>query len=381
MHKIVPKVILLYYEYPQVFLAENAVGQSYCCMLASDEPEPKYLCSPISTFRRQKLLSNSLDLRELFRNPEIEEFFWSLPGIEEDGCMMLESAEFSACPEAFLPKAGLVFDSYDEVVSKAVELNATVSFASLSVPESDRQVRIRSVTLAQFLTFYQNAVRNLSKKISKSVRSKIPIGGAHFGIDVFGYSHGSFTVHFRSSNDGDLFGDNHIQALALEELSNFLMNTERPEVAFQYLQSIKGHAAASLIRLVEFVNEQQCPLKVTWATPRTAKSSVGETDAAGIRSLIELCKEREDISEEIVVLVGVVASASIDGNIWRMNNEEDGEQYRGVVSEDSDISMSGIVIEVQRYRFRCREKIEINPGTGRETVKLSLFEIEELERK
>lgn len=152
-----------------------------------------------------------------------------------------------------------------------------------------------------------------------------------------------------------------------------------PEISFAFLQTIKGHAAASLIRLIEFIDENQSPLKISWATPHIAQSRSGQTNTAGVKSLINLCKEREDLAEEIVILIGVVVSANNDSKTWKLNNEEDEQQYRGSVSEDSDISMVGIIIEAQCYKFHCTERAEINHGTGRETTRLSLFKIEQLD--
>lgn len=379
MHNLTPEIVLMYYEYPQVFLGRNPVDQSFCCMAVEEtEDGPRYLCTPISNERRESLASGRIDLRSVYAQPEVDDFFISDSGASEAGVVSLIQADFSACPEGMLPKPGLTFDGYDEVAQKAVELNATVSYASLSVPEAERQLRIRSVTLAQFLTHYQGAVRTLSKRIAKELKLSVPKDTNPFGVDVFGYSQGSFTIHFRSSSDGDLFGDNHIQMLALEWLGRFLQNTENPELAFEMLRSQKGHSAAALIRLLGFIQENQAPLKLRWATPRCPESKSAITNSAGVRGLVEMCRQREDLAEEEVVLVGFVSAANIDGNTWKITNEEDGQQHRGGVAEESGISMAGIVIDLKRYKFLCKERTEVNPGTGRETTHLSVYKIEEM---
>lgn len=380
MDKITPTIVLMYYDFPQVFVGKSAVDQNYCCMVISEEEfGPKYLCTPISNARKLEISTGKIDLRRIFEEPESEAFFHAYCESPEDESINLHLQDFLSCPENMLPKNGLIFEEYDEVASKALELNATVSYASLSVPESDKQTRIRSITLAQFLNHYQNVVKLLAKRTAKELKRQIGREGTTHSLDVFGFSRGSFTVQLRSSNDGDLFGDNHVLTATLDRLGIFLNNTENPDAAIEYLHSVKGHAASSLIRLLEFLDENKCPLKQQWATPRIGGSRTSKTTLSGVRNLIEICKQRQDLTEVIVVLVGIVSSANINGNTWKLLNDEDGVQYNGDVNEGSNFSMSGIVIQKQRYKFHCIERIDLNIGTGQEKTQLSVFNIEEIE--
>ena len=379
MDKITPTTVLMYYDFPQVFIGRSAVDQNYCCMIISEEESgPKYICTPISNHRSIELSTGRIDLRQVFEVPESAKFFHAYCEPSCEDAINLHLQDMVICPEALLPKAGLIFEEYDEVASKALELNATVSYASLSVPESEKQTRIRSTTLAQFLTHYQNAVKLIAKRTAKELRRQIGKDSNTHSLDVFGFSRGSFTVQLRSSNDGDLFADNHVLTTTLYSLGEFLENTENPDAAIEYLHSIKVHAASSLIRLLEFLDENKCPLKQQWATPRIGESRTSKTTVNGVRNLIEICKQRKDLTEVTVVLVGVVSTASINGNTWKLLNEEDGVQYSGDVQEGSNISMGGIVIQKKRYKFHCIERIDLNIGTGQEKTQLSVFDIEEL---
>lgn len=355
------------------------MDQNYCCMVISEEENgPRYLCTPISNIRSVELSTGRIDLRRVFETPESATFFHAYCEPSTEDAINLHLQNITSCPETQLPKPGLIFEEYDEVASKALELNSTVSYASLSVPEAEKQPRIRSTTLAQFLTHYQNAVKLIAKRTAKELKRQIGKDSSTHSLDVFGFSHGSFTVQLRSSNDGDLFGDNHVLTATLDRLGVFLNNTENPEAAIEYLHSIKGHAASSLIRLLEFLDENKCPLKQQWATPRIGESHTSKTTVNGVKNLIEICKQRQDLTEVIVVLVGIVSTASINGNTWKLLNEEDGVQYSGDVSEGSNISMSGIVIQKKHYKFHCIERIDLNIGTGQEKTQLSVFNIEEV---
>lgn len=377
MEKILPTAVLLFYDYPQVFIGRSAVDQTYCCsVVAETEDGPKFLCTPISTRRREDLIGGRQDLRSIFELPETDLFFSALLGAQRDHWIPLQQEFFTTVPNDLLPKAGLFFNEFDEVASKAQELNATVSYVSLSVPEAESHTRIRSLTLAQLILRYQAAVKLLAKRLTKELKLKQKLEQLGLGLDVFGFSHGSFTVHFRSSHDGDMFGDNHAISLAFERLGDFLENTNDLASAVAFLQSVRGHTASSLIRLLELLNEHQCLFKQRWSSPRIGVSHLSTTSIEGIRLLIEACKQRDDLTEEIVILVGPVLSASVESNTWMLQSDEDNVQHRGVVADDSNMSMRGIVIETQKYRFQCRERIEVNVVSGKETTHLSAFLIE-----
>ena len=114
MENIKPKAILLYYDYPQVFIGVSIVDQNYCCMVVSeDENGPQYLCTPISNKRTTELTSGKLDLRIVYEEPESKTFFLTNWTPDSDQ-ICLKKQDFSTCPEYFLPKTGLVFDDFDE---------------------------------------------------------------------------------------------------------------------------------------------------------------------------------------------------------------------------------------------------------------------------
>lgn len=375
MENIKPKAILLYYDYPQVFIGTSVVDQNYCCMVVSeDEDGPHYLCTPISNKRTTELTSGKLDLRLVYEKPELQSFFLSNCTPYSDQ-IYLEKQGFLLCPEHLLPKFGLVFDDFDEVANKALELDATVAYASLSVIQSENYPRINSLTLASFLQKYQNVVKQISKHIAKINNNSKDI--IDYSLDVFGVSYGSFTVQLRSSHDGDLFGDTPLISSALEKLTDFLENIDNTDYALNFLRTVKGRTASSIIKFVEFLHDHKCPFKQQWATPNSGTSKNTKVSLAGINRLIELCNQQSDLLEETVILTGVVQSANIKGNTWKLLNESDDIQYSGDVAEGKNISMGGIVIQNQRYTFKCIERTSVDFVTGIESIHLSVLEITE----
>ncbi|WP_282372352.1 DUF6575 domain-containing protein [Pseudomonas sp. PS02290] len=366
-------VVLLDYDYPQVFLATDQLEGIFVGMAVEEtDTGPRFLCVPISRQRALYLQTERLDLRTIFSDPESAEFYWLQP-VDFFSPMTAVLAQFDNCPTNLLPDAGLLFSSgQDEVVEKALQLNAPVAYASLSVPESKTATRIRSVTLAGFLGIYQNVLKNLARFESK--RNRRPIGRSEepYAVDVVGFAAGSFTVEMMAGGTTDIFGDNAALAMALTSLNRFLDGLDDESLTLEFLQSVRGHTASSLIGLLDFLSENNCPLSHSWASPTRATSSVPKTSMASIRRVLELCSTRGDIGVEDVVLTGLVESADRRRSSWRISSDTD--TYSGDLHPLYDVDLSGIVIG-GRYKFFCEEHVELL-GTGKELTKLRLKRIQ-----
>jgi hypothetical protein len=379
MKNIAPDQILLYYDYPQVFLALDAVGTRFVCMATSEtDSGPGYTCLPISDIRAHKLAAGEIDLRTVFETPELAEIYESVTNSAVDEQLHIVLSSHTEINADLLPAPGIVFNYSDEVASKASELNATVSYVSLSVPEALAAARIKTDTLAEFLRLFQSALKQLTKLSARTVKSASRVEDQSFCTDVFGFSKGSFTVHLRSSQEGNIFGDNVLLSMAFSKLNTFLSLADTPDDAIAFLQEAKGHTASALIRLLTFFSENSCPVKHRWASPDMSISESSEATLVRIQDLVSLCKARQDLSTEEVVLVGVVLSASVETDTWKVLNEFDKKAYSGEVKLGSDITIGGITLESVRYRLYCEEVIEVAPATHKESKRLYLTRIEQL---
>lgn len=364
--------VLLEYDYPQVFIARDAIGVRYICMVSDiTDHEPTFLCVPVSEHRAADLCSAKIDLRTIYEYPEINEFYKAIPS-DLTQPFELTGADFSIVPVSWLPDEGLVFDHSDEVLNKAQELNSTVAYASLSMPESASEARIRTRKLSEFLAIYENVLKNLARFTAKFSGRPIPKGEDPSESHVFGFCKGSFTVQFRSAEVCDMLGENKALIAAFSKLNEFLDIAADPDQAIRFLQSVKGHTASSLIGLLNFITENDCQLTNRWSTPGMSRSSQGRIRVATAQNIIERCRYREDLSLERVDLVGIVDSADVTARSWKIL--VDGVAHSGSVKEGSDINLAGIVLG-NRYIFRCEEKIEVILGTGREVKKISLLSI------
>lgn len=360
---------LLEYDYPQVFVGLDVIGTKYVCMVSEIiDGEPSFLCVPVSERRCADLCSEKIDLRQVFERPEIEAFFTARP---DDLTAPFEvfDTDMKSVPENLLPDHGLLFCHDDEVVNKAQELHSTVAYASLAVPESANEPRIRTQKLSAFLTLYQSVLRHLSRAAAKAEGKPIPKDEEPYESDVFGFCYGSFTVQIRSSEPGDMLGENKALVSALLKLNEFLELSRDPERAINFLQSVKGHAASSLINLLGFISENDCQLTNRWSTPVMERSNQGRIRVKSAQRIVQQCRQREDLGTEPVELEGIVDSADVTAGTWKILVGD--TPVSGGTKEGADVQLAGIVLH-NRYRFFCEEKIEVVLGTGKEKRTLSL---------
>lgn len=379
MRYLRPSAVLLFYDFPQVFVGKDDVDTRHVCMVTHEGDDgPSYICTPISAARENDLLSGKLDLRSVFAQPEIIDLHIGQFSSQLEGELELTSARLDVVPQDLLPAEGLFFDSYDEVALNAAELNTTVSHVSLGVPEASEVARIHSSTLGDFLGIFQTVVRNLARFQANLAGKRLKRDDDSFNTDVYGFAKGSFTVKFRPSNGGDMFGEVPAFSAALESLSEFLALANNPDAAIEFLQTAKGHTAASLIALLGFLAEKSCPIDVKWATPSMIKSSRVSAPLSSIVELVSRCRQRSDLSIEEVKIVGSVLAADFDNNTWKLVSEQDKETYSGEIYPGSNATLRGMIITDARYEFICDETIEVVQATGREIRHLFLKSVKKL---
>jgi hypothetical protein len=117
MKKLIPQIILLFYDYPQVFIGKNEVDTLFICMVTSEtDSGPIYTCTPISIARKNQLISGMLDLRTVFSKPEAQEFYQAATSAEANDSipefMLLTPLTYIMMPTNLLPAVGLYFNDF-----------------------------------------------------------------------------------------------------------------------------------------------------------------------------------------------------------------------------------------------------------------------------
>src|SRR5690554_1562862 len=68
--------ILVFHDFPELFLAQDKSGLDYLCLLTElNSAEYQYHCVSISKKRLYQYLNGKVDLRDIFINPELSEWW------------------------------------------------------------------------------------------------------------------------------------------------------------------------------------------------------------------------------------------------------------------------------------------------------------------
>src|SRR5690606_7064477 len=95
---------------PHIFTANDLVGTDYLCMLASyEDDEATFLSIQISKNKLIGFLNGSLDLRNIFLNPEIKQWF-TFNSIQDN--VIANALELDFLPNEYLPEAGFIYKNH-----------------------------------------------------------------------------------------------------------------------------------------------------------------------------------------------------------------------------------------------------------------------------
>ncbi len=129
---------LIWYDYPQLFVAKDPIGGLHLCLATDDSGEiPEYLVVAISAERLQALRLRKIDLFSAFAEPELGAWY-KLVSIEENMVVIEPMFGVSTVPANLLPKPGaylpqqaiLLPETFDAVkigaVAKEAGMNPTL---------------------------------------------------------------------------------------------------------------------------------------------------------------------------------------------------------------------------------------------------------------
>ena len=379
---IIYQQTLFYYDLPLLFHGTDNIGVDYICLLVDEADEKlKYICVQISKERLKKFLKGYLDLRFLFSQPEINEFY-KCEISTFNKTLYLEYFPTDILPESMLPEEGFFYhdrNESDDVVNKAREQNKPVIYASLQPPESQFSSKIIADRLSLFLHVFQNFVKHAYRKTCKNIEPTSVTCSREeaYKLNVIGFAEGSFTVIMDAVDAGDITGSNPIEnsIMLIDEIAALIKDTDE---SFILLKKNKGHLVNAYINLLRFLSDNKTSLEYSWASPVFDKPRTSRLDDIDAKPLLEFLTLTEDISSESVELIGSIIKADKNSKTWKLLCDADGKEYPGKVKEDIDLSLEGIVIGA-KYKFICEEKIEETPAIGKEKVSLKLISFEPLE--
>lgn len=375
---------LIYYDGPELFLATDQIGTNYLCLLTERKEADNYLCAPISKSRLSEFYSGMIDLRDIYISPETEELFYiETKGITYEKEIPLKPISISDVLEAWLPEVGFKFRKEllsDEVITKeANERKRAVIHLSLNPPEARGETKIHAENLSQALKIFQRLIKFCYRKALKGISDEerqlndLP---ENYGIDVFAFSEGSFTLHLQSSALADMVGYAHVSR-ALEKIDTITQTIDNPQATLEVLKKDGGHLVKTYRDLLEFIVKQDSPISYKWIMPELRKPIYRHISKEYASPVYDLLIAKQELGVEEKIIIGTVHKLDVDNGTWRLLSEEDGKSFNGK-TDLSRVHLGGIIVETQRYKFICEERLEEETATGREIAVLWLVSFETL---
>ena len=259
---------LVYYDGPQLIVATDPVGTKYLCMLTEEqEDQDKFLCIAISSARLAEFRDGTLDLLQIFNNPETGDWY--------EGNAEYSADEFSLAveltqqiPEHWYPQEGFFLtphETEDTTTAEARDKSKAIVHLVLNPPEAREGPQIDAWHLANGLRIYQNLVKHAYNKairaVSKDIREQDQLSPeSNYQMEVFAFSEGSFTVNMQSKTTADMLGYVSIER-ALAFVDNAVSASSDLEQTIAFLRENRGHFLSAYRKLLKFIVDNDSPLK------------------------------------------------------------------------------------------------------------------------
>lgn len=367
--------ILVYYDFPEIFVAVNDIGTNYLCLLVgTEDANTNYISTAISIKRLTGFINGDVDLRDIFEMPEINQWFLFY---NVDEVIIAESWDELDLPENFLPEKGFLYHKQlqgeELILNEVIEKNNAV--VHLAVSDEEDNYSIEADDLGDIVKLYQIIIENSYKKAlsERNVKDKksyfIP---KNYKLRAFASSYSSFNLHLYSNSNVDLFG-NAIIELGLEKFDEIIRDFDNQDEYIKSLRTVKGHTISSLKKFVKKLIDRNIKVKHKWFSPNQEQVHFTIIDKAKAEKIYAVLNLTEELAEETKIFVGHFVQVDIDNGTWRIYNIEDDKEYSG---DDFGQHLQGITVETVTYKLTCQEIIEELTVSEKEKVKYILQSIE-----
>lgn len=366
--------VLFETDTPELLLARDPFDSAYLCSLAAEEPgNHLFLAIQISSDRLASLRSGEVDLLTVLLEPEILPYFTGR-FILDAGSPTLNLEAVDTVQPDWLPNAGFFMSSAgvastEKVVTEAMRRNTAIVSCTLHPPEAQgTTAKINAERLSEWLHSVQSLVRYATRLALKGTsRTRLAqFGSDPFVLQVYGFSPGSFTVHFSSQEGADLVGLTPVGAgmKKIDELMSLLDTS--PDKTFEALAGNSGHVVAAFESLLKFVAEQESPMEYRWAEPSMGLGRGHSVTPVAAKAMVAVLETTKSLKTETVEFEGQFTSVNTDNAplSWRAIDLETGRKRHGRVHEDFPEALNGVTIRDTRYKLICEERLE-RYATGR----------------
>lgn len=370
--------ILVYYDFPEIFLAKDNVGTNFLCLLVdANEDTTLYISTAISQSRLGAFINGQVDLRDIYLNPEINEW---LIFHQVDDVIKAETWKEEFLPEEYLPEPGFVFQKQlqgDELIlNETIEKNNAI--VHLAVSDSNDNYSIDADNLGDIVKLYQVILENSFKKalMQHNYKDKksvfIP---PNYKLRAFASSYSSFNLHFYSTAQIDLFGNSIIE-FGLSKFDEITGDFANEEDFINSLRTVKGHTISSLKKLVKKLIDNEIKIKHKWFAPNQEKVHLTIIDKAKAQKIYDILNLAEELAEETKTFIGYFVQVDVEKGTWRIYNIEDEKEYSGEANGDV---LQGVTVKTRNYKIVCQEIIEELKVTEKERANYILQTIETID--
>ena len=377
--KLIIDRILVYNDFPELFLAQDNSGLDYLCLLTNISDEfYNYSCVAISKNRLYKFLNGKIDLREIFINPELPEWWETNDTSEEE----IEISFFNdtGLEDEFLPEEGCFFveeQNEETIREEVVESNNVIVHLSLSDKQNKQSIAIDD--LGDFTKLYQSLIENAYRKAiltSELDHKRSYIIPDNYQLNAFASSPGSFVLHLKSNSNKDLFGNSLIEE-GLRRVDEIICDPNNENELIEALRSVKGHTISNYQKILDKIIRENITFKYKWLSPSSPIIHTRTINEKYARKVKEILSQKDELVEEIKEFIGFIKQADVERGSWRITNEEDNKDYTG---DSEGHLLDCITLETVKYKFICEEIIESMKVTEKEKVKYRLKQIEEVKQ-
>lgn len=381
--KIFLRDILLYYDTPQLFVARDAIGTNYLCMIVDQNANyDNFACVQISEQKLNYFSTGHIDLRDVFLSPEIKAYYQVHIHDYQSDSYEIVPLENKDLPAQWLPDEG-VFINLDqlqsEIINESKEKAKTIVHLSLNPPESANEPRINALSLSDALLRFQTMLKYAYKKsISRfpyAQRKQMSVQ-ENYQLDVFAFAPGSFKVKMQSQSFPNLFGETEI-VRALHLVDQHVDNINNVESSLKLLSENKGHFANTYINFLKYIADSKCNLSYSWAFSTIKAPVTKQITSDQAQYLYEIFNQQDELEEEIIELIGYFDKVDEKYGKWRLVDQEN-NAHSGELGEVEGITLKGIIIGTRLYKLVCIEKIIEVVGTSEEKKSIQLIELTQL---
>lgn len=360
---------LVYYDVPQIFIAEDAVGIRYLCLYydIADDGDLKYISVQVSRNKLNDFIKGHIDLLSMITNTEQSDSTYVVT-ISGD-TITAEIYNETLLPE-MLPEEGYYYDDSaeddKEMVERAVAKNKPIIRLAFDTPENHHDIDSRCLSAA--LVSFQSLVDSSYKKLYKNEDPKDSM------LRVSSFSAASFDVELYANEGLDMFGQSKL-SVTMDEINKLFSDSDSEVI--ETLRALKGFAANNFRRFLDVLLAYGVSINYKWIfSTSTAEVHRRKVSTPRLKNLQNIINSNSDLGTEEQTYEGFFKAASVDNGKWTFVPNT-GKELKGDCIDNN--ILKGITLTDVHYKITCQASQVINETTLKEKTKYTLICNEKIE--